>query len=39
MLDIMRHKANLDAFSLKKLDENNKFVFNNIVVNDKFKSS
>ncbi len=35
----MRHKANLNAFSLKKLDENDKFVFDDAIANDKFKSS
>jgi len=35
----MRHKANLDAFSLKKLNENDEFMFNDIVANDKFKNS
>ncbi len=39
MFDVIRYKANLDAFSLKKLDKNNKFVFDNVVKNDKFKSS
>jgi len=39
MFDVMRHKANLDALSLKKLNENDKFVFNNTIVDDKFKNS
>ncbi len=34
----MHYKANLDAFSLKKLNENDKFVSNDIVANDKFKN-
>ena len=34
----MHYKANLNAFSLKKIDKNDKFEFNNIVVNDKLKS-
>jgi len=33
MFDVMRYKTNLNAFSLKKLDKNNKFVFNNVVTN------
>ncbi len=39
MFNVMRHKANLDAFSLKKLNENDEFMFNDIVANDKFKNS
>ncbi len=35
----MRYKANLDALYLKKLNSNNKFVFNNAIANDKFKNS
>jgi hypothetical protein len=38
MFDIMRYKANLNTFSLKKLNENDKFVFNNIIVNNKLKN-
>jgi len=38
MLDVMRYRANLDALSLKELNENNKFLFNNAIANDKFKS-
>ena len=38
MFDIIYYKANLNTFSLKKLNKNNKFVFNNIVTNNKFKS-
>jgi len=34
----MRYKANLNTFSLKKLNENDKFVFNNIIVNNKLKN-
>ncbi len=34
----MRYRTNLDTISLKKLDKNNKFVFNNIVANNKLKS-
>ncbi len=33
MFDVMRYKTNLNAFSLEKLDKNNKFVFNNVVAN------
>ena len=32
MLDIICYKTNLDTLFLKKLDKNNKFVFNNIIV-------
>ncbi len=39
MFDVIRYKTNLDALSLKKLDENDKFVFDNVVANNKFKSS
>ena len=39
MFDVMRYRTNFDVLSLKKLDENDKFVFNNVVANDKFKSS
>jgi len=35
----MRYKTNLNALSLKKLDKNNKFVFNNTIANNKLKSS
>jgi hypothetical protein len=35
----MRYRANLNAFSLKKLDKNDKFMFNNVVANNKFKNS
>jgi hypothetical protein len=35
----MRYRTNFDALSLKKLDKNNKFIFNNIVVDNKFKNS
>ncbi len=35
----MRYRANLNALSLKKLNENDKFIFNDIVANNKFKSS
>ncbi len=38
MFNVMCYRANFDAFSLKKLDENDKFVFDNIVVNDKLKN-
>jgi uncharacterized protein YkuJ len=34
----MRYRANFDTFSLKKLDKNNKFMFDNIVVDNKFKN-
>jgi len=33
MFDVMRYKTNLNAFSLKKLDKNNKCVFNNVITN------
>jgi len=39
MFDVMRHKANLDAFSLKKLNENDEFIFDNIVAKNKLKNS
>ena len=35
----MRYKVNFDALSLKKLYENDKFMFNDIVANNEFKSS
>ncbi len=35
----MRYEANLNALSLKKLNNNNKLVFNNAIANDKFKNS
>ncbi len=38
MFNVIRYKANLNAFSLKKLDENNKFVSNNVIANDKSKN-
>jgi hypothetical protein len=38
MFDIIYYKANLNTFFLKKLDKNNKFVFNSIIVNNKLKS-
>ncbi len=38
MFDIVPYKANLDTFSSKKLNKNDKFVFDNIIVNDKLKS-
>jgi len=34
----MRYRINLDTVSLKKLNKNNKFVFNNITANNKFKN-
>jgi len=34
----MRYRINLDTFSLKKLNKNNNFVFNNIIANNKFKN-
>ncbi len=39
MFDVIRYKTNFNALSLKKLNENNKFVFNNVVANNKFKNS
>ncbi len=39
MFDVIRYKINLNALSLKKLNENNKFVFNNVVANNEFKNS
>ncbi len=38
MFDVMRYRVNLNTLSLKKLNENDKFVFDNIVTNDKSKS-
>jgi len=38
MFDVMRYKANLNTLSLKKLDENEKFIFDDVVVNNKFKN-
>ena len=35
----MCYKTNFDTLSLKKLDKNDKFVFNNIIANNKFKNS
>jgi len=35
----MRYRTNLNTLSLKKLDENDKFVFNNTIVDDKFTNS
>jgi len=34
MLNVMRYRANLDALSLKKLDENNEFVDSATVANN-----
>jgi len=34
----MRHKANFDVLFLKKLNKNNKFVFNDVVANDELKN-
>ena len=34
----MRYKANFNVLSLKKLNKNNKFVFNNVIANNKFKN-
>ncbi len=39
MFDVMRYRANFNAFFLKKLNKNDKFVFNDIVANDKLKNS
>ncbi len=39
MFDVIRYKTNLNVLSLKKLNENDKFIFNNIVVNDELKNS
>jgi hypothetical protein len=39
MFDVIRYRANLDAFSLKELDKNNKFIFNNVVANNELKNS
>jgi len=33
------YRVNLDAFSLKKLDENDEFMFNDVVVDNEFKNS
>ncbi len=38
MLDVIRYKTNLNILFLKKLDKNDKFVSNNVIVNNKFKS-
>jgi len=38
MLDIIRYRANLNALFLKKLNKNNKFMFDNIVANNKSKN-
>ena len=32
MLDKMRYRTNLETLSLKKLNKNNKYVFNNTIV-------
>ncbi len=39
MFDVMRYRTNLDALSLKKLNENDEFVSNDIVTNDELKNS
>jgi len=39
MLDVMRHRANLDALSLKELDKNEEFKFDSIVAKDNVASS
>ncbi len=38
MLDVIRYRANLNTFSLKELNKNNKFVSNNTNANNKFKN-
>jgi len=38
MFDVIRYKANLNTFFLKKLNKNNKFVFKNVIVDNKFKN-
>ncbi len=35
----MRHRANFDALSLKKLNKNDEFMSNDVVANDELKSS
>jgi len=39
MFDVIHYKTNFNTLSLKKLNENNKFVFNNVVTNNRFKNS
>jgi len=38
MFDIICYRANFNALSLKKLNKNNKFVFNDIITNNKLKN-